>query len=165
MYKIKNYHKDIDVYFTCYENDLISDNIKNGIIWEPHLHEIFEKYINSNSVVIEAGAHIGTHTLKLALLSKKVYCFEPLTQSYELLKENIENNLIDNIILSNYGLSDKIEKSYFNWIMDNNKGYAGIFPMKRPDYIPELKKKIDVNLISIDSLNLDELHFIKKKLL
>jgi hypothetical protein len=40
------------------------------------MHNIFEKYISKDDVIIEGGCHIGTHTLKLAMLGKKVLAFE-----------------------------------------------------------------------------------------
>ena len=96
----KNFHKNKDIKFYTYSNCPISSRIKNNVFWEKHLHDIFEKFINEKSIVIEGGCHIGTHTLKMALICKHIYAFEPFPTSFELLNNNVKVNKLENVSLS-----------------------------------------------------------------
>jgi len=164
--EVKNYHNDESGFFNVFMHCCIAWELRNNRIWEPHLHEVFEKYITKDSVVLEAGCHIGSHSIKLSKLSKKLYCFEPLKQSNEVLMLNLNNNNCDNTILSNKGLSDEIGTSYFDWIPIGNLGGSGLVnnPMGNPGHPSWLSKedeKYNIDLTTIDSLNLDQLDFMK----
>jgi len=163
IYNVDNYHNNNEAYFKVLDNCCISNTIKNNQIWEPHLHKVFEKYVNSDSIVIECGCHIGTHTIKLAKLCKKIYGFEPMPNSNKILNINIQLNKIHNAVISNYGVSSESGKTSFLWISPGNPGASGLNnnPIGKPEYIDENKDNIEVLLTNIDSLNLDKLDFIK----
>jgi len=51
-------------------------------------------------VVVDAGANIGIFSLMAAALgAKKVYAFEPVKETYELLKQNVKLNELENVIV------------------------------------------------------------------
>jgi FkbM family methyltransferase len=163
---IENYHEDKTVKLNCFKNCLISVELFLNKTWEPHMHRIFEKYITKDSIVIEGGAYIGAHTLKLAYLSKYVYAFEPMPQSNNTLNSNIKLNNITNISVFGEGLSDKIGNTTFEWSEVNNPGCSGLAnnPIGKPNLrnlFENQENKINVSLITIDSLNLDKIDFIK----
>jgi FkbM family methyltransferase len=161
---VDNYHNNNAVKFYTYKNDYISNQLKRNILWEPNLHQIFDKYIHKDSIVVEGGCHIGTHSLKLSLLSNKLYCFEPMKQSYSLLKRNLSLNGCSNTFVYNNALSDVIGDSKFGWIYSNNLGASGLSnnPMGIPDnsLINEEDNYL-IKTITIDSLNLPNLNFMK----
>jgi len=161
-YKVENYHEDKPFYFAVYDNCIISDIIKRGEIWEEYMHRVFEKYITKDSIVLEGGCHIGTHTLKLASLCNHLYAFEPLPASNKLLDYNIKTNNINNVTLFCLGLSDKIGETQYSWISEGNPGSAGLDnnPMGKPQNTG-VNNIIKVTLTTIDTLNLDKLDFIK----
>jgi FkbM family methyltransferase len=161
IYKVDT--SDKPLYFHVLKNCVISNIIKSNVIWEPHLHIVFEKYINKNSIVIECGCHIGTHTVKLASLCDKIYGFEPMPETYEILTKNMLINNIDNAILYKLGVSNKPGVTKYSWISENNPGASGLEnnPMGKPTYINATSKNIDVNLTTIDLLSLNKLDFIK----
>lgn len=163
IFFVDNYHDNLPARFKVFDNCEISNVIKNNVVWEPHLHAIFEKYITKDSVVIEAGCHIGTHTIKLAKLCKTLYTFEPMPISYELLRTNIDLNDLHNVIMSANGLSNTISQTHFEWSSRGNIGGSGLAnnPMGKPNFVDEMKDKIIVNLINIDSLHMDKLDFMK----
>jgi FkbM family methyltransferase len=162
IYKVDNYHYNSDIYFYILNDCYISNIIKNNQIWEPHLHKVFEKYVNSSSIVIECGCHIGTHTIKLAKLCKKIYGFEPMPKTNYILNMNISLNKIDNAFISDLGVSCEPGKTNFLWTCPGNPGASGLNnnPMGKPEYA-NIQENIEVSLTTIDSLNLDKLDFIK----
>lgn len=162
IYKVDNYHNNSSASFYILNDCFISNVIKNNTIWEPHLHKVFEKYVNSNSVVIECGCHIGTHTIKLAKLCKKIYGFEPMPKTNYILNMNIYVNKIENAVISDLGVSSEPGKTNFLWTSVGNPGASGLNnnPMGKPKYA-NIKDNIEVELTTIDSLNLDKLDFMK----
>jgi FkbM family methyltransferase len=166
IFEVKKYNNDESAFFNLYMHCPISWNLRHGNVWEPHLHRVFEKYINKDSVVIEGGCHLGSHSVKLSKLSKKLYCFEPLKESYNLLKTNLRNNKCFNTIVSDSGLSDELGVDQFAWMPFGNLGGSGLSnnPMGVPGF-PGMEsteqEKYDITLTTIDFLNLDQLDFIK----
>jgi FkbM family methyltransferase len=164
-YVVDNYHYTRSIQFVTYPIDkcVISELVSKNQIWEPFIHRIFEKYIHKESIVLEGGCHIGTHTLKLALLGKQVLAFEPLSESNAILHENIKINNIDNVTIYSEGLSNKTDLVYFEWSAHGNPGASGLSnnPMSKPDWAPTLEQKNPINVITIDSLHLEKLDFIK----
>jgi len=64
-----------------------------------------------DKIVIDAGSNIGEFAIYCAKLgAKKVYAFEPVTETFKLLKKQIEiNNLKGKVIPINMALGDKNE--------------------------------------------------------
>ena len=44
--------------------------------WEKNVYMAYKELLNKDSIVIEVGAHVGTHTVEMSKLSKHVYTFE-----------------------------------------------------------------------------------------
>lgn len=95
------------------------DSISNIIVstqnywdnWEGGALGIIDKYLPDNAVILDIGANIGSHTLYWALErnAAKIYAFEPLLDTFEILKTNVElNNLEDRVQIYNAGLSDEL---------------------------------------------------------
>jgi FkbM family methyltransferase len=164
IYEIVKFNKEQTAKFKIYKNCYICKNsIRLNKIWEPELHEVFEKYITPESVVIEGGCHIGTHTIKLGMMAKKVYAFEPHPCSNNLLNININLNNLKNVTTFKKGLSDKVGITHFAWSPEHNPGGSGLAdnPQGIPHWSKPPKNKINVELTTIDFLNLDRLDFIK----
>jgi FkbM family methyltransferase len=73
---------------------------------------LMENQINSESVCVDVGANIGYYTLLLATKVKRVYSLEPDKKCFEILKKNVKENNLKNVILLNIAASDKKEKKY-----------------------------------------------------
>src|SRR5690242_14897511 len=65
---------------------------------EPNLE--FIKSLNVSGNYVDAGAHIGTHSIYFSLFcpSRMVYAFEPKRAYYEKLKRNLAENGIKNVL-------------------------------------------------------------------
>jgi len=117
-------------------------------------------------VVIDGGAHIGIHTIKLSRLADKVYAFEPLRPSYELLRENVKLNGCTNVRLSHRGLSSIRERKTWDWISDDNPGGSGLIDNGIGRHFnifwhPTDEEQYEVELMPIDEMNLSKVDFIK----
>lgn len=167
--QVRTYHNDESAFFHVFETDLISSYLQNAYIWEHELQRVFEKHITKDMVVLEGGCHIGSHSVKLSKLGKSVICFEPLIPSYDLLLKNLELNNCNNVTVYDKGLSDTPSQSEFGWINVHNVGGSGLIdnPMgipigfSTPESLSDSGYNFKVDLVTIDSLHLDQLDFIK----
>jgi len=137
--------------------DFVCDEIKKNKIWEEHIQQEFEKYVKQGDTVIDAGAYVGIHTLKLSKLvspSGLVYAFEPDPETFKILQHNIKLNNINNVKLFNVALGDKESNLEIKKTFDANKGAT---QWKYKDDFSNVVSKT----ITIDSLDLKKLNFIK----
>jgi FkbM family methyltransferase len=89
----------------------------NGKIWEDKSIELFyTKYFKKDAkVIIDIGAQVGLYTLYAKKLTEATfYAFEPYDIELNILKENIELNNLQNIIVSGLAISDKRELKTLN---------------------------------------------------
>ena len=168
----KNFHKNKDIKFYTYLNCPISSRIRNNVFWEKHLHDIFEKFINEKSIVIEGGCHIGAHTLKMALICEHIYAFEPFPASFDLLNSNVKINNLENVSIIKKGLSVReVEKlikkpkkskntSEFHKYLDIENELSNKIGLKTKILFNKEKKN---GSLTIKFKNLDQLEFIMKK--
>jgi FkbM family methyltransferase len=113
----------------------------------------YEKYetalllsqIDKDSVAVDAGANIGYYTMLLAQRAKKVYAVEPDEEIFGILKKNVKENKLKNVVLLNAAASDKKEKKYL--LKDeNNYGNSRLSD----------KKGVLTNCLRLDDILKDE---------
>ena len=120
---------------------------------------LFSQICKEGSIVIEAGANIGTHTLRLSQLvgkSGKVYAFEPQTIVFQTLCANMALNSVLNVETYQMALGDEngsIMIPNIDYETLNNFGGIELENIKRGKQVP--KVKLD------DTLKLNRLDFIK----
>lgn len=160
---VQNFDNGKEAKFYCFTPDCIGSVLMKGDIWEPHMHQVFGHFVNKDSVVIEGGCHVGTHTVKLGMMAKKVYAFEPLPLHYNLLKKNLKLNSLENVDIFCTGLSNNAGQTTFAFHSKNNTGSSGLSgnPMGNPTWSSPPKETTNVELVTIDSLKLNKLNFIK----
>lgn len=132
---------------------------KSDWMFDEHLKPFYDEFINKESIVIDAGANIGTHTLYLSKISKKVYAFEPQRILFYHLCANLFLNKCLNVYAKNQALYDKqtflqLNENEPNYFENNNSATIGLTHFKNIE-----KEKIEA--VTIDSLNLEKLDFIK----
>ncbi len=119
--------------------------------YEKYETALLLSHINKNSVCVDVGANIGYYTLLMAKRVKKVYAFEPDKKCFEILKKNVEENNLKNVVLINKAASDKEGEKFFE-ISKNNFGDNRI---KSPP-TPSLNKEGAINYIKINTCLLDD---------
>uniref|UniRef100_A0A6C0D0K1 Methyltransferase FkbM domain-containing protein n=1 Tax=viral metagenome TaxID=1070528 RepID=A0A6C0D0K1_9ZZZZ len=82
---------------------MASSSIGKNNEWEPHITKLI-KLINTHyktKSIIDVGANFGYHTLIFSQQCEWVYAFEPQSQNFELLQNNVKNNEIHNTTIYN----------------------------------------------------------------
>ena len=157
--------------FTCYNNDIVfSSSLRNGEIYE---EELIINYIipllknekEKELTILDIGGHIGTHTILYSkLLNCKVLTFEPQTKIYEILSKNIEDNQLTNCTIHNCAVGHtNIQTTMSNMLYDGYDCEIEYDTNKTLNYggIGLGKNGESVNMITIDSLKLDNCDYMK----
>ena len=132
--KVKNWYVLLLVYFGIYDKKFFILKLKNGLklklrtnstdiyaftnVWliEEYRKEGFA--IKSADNIIDVGAHIGLFTVYASQFCKngKIFSYEPVKENFELLKENISLNVLNNVYIFNNAVSDDtgLIKIYLN---------------------------------------------------
>lgn len=78
--------------------------------FEYHTLNLFVGFLKDGDVVIDVGANIGLFSLlgsRYVGQAGRIYAFEPTSATFEILKENIRINAIENIAPQKIPLADK----------------------------------------------------------
>lgn len=144
--------------FFYYKNDkYIGKSLSEYGEWSEGEVELIKKVVLNNENIIEIGSNIGTHTIPLAKhISNggQIFSFEPQSQNYHLLTENITHNKIKNATVSKIAISSKEGKAFMNTFDNekiNNYGDAKIFENK-------LENFEEVSVKTLDQLFFDKLN-------
>jgi len=150
-------------HFCLIENDLISNCINNYGYWEQHLYHFYSQFIKQDDIIIDGGANIGFHSIQFAKLANqgKVYCFEPQPLIFNVLSTNILINGATDIVKQfRLGLGDKEKNLKMSPLKEQifsenciNYGGRGLTESNEGEE--------EVQLTSIDNLNLSKLDLIK----
>jgi FkbM family methyltransferase len=107
------------------KKDAIKQYVVQNQIWEPHLVGLFPGYAKWGTTVIDAGAHIGVHTMALARLvgpRGRVYAFEPQRKVFRELVFNLRLNAIDNVVPLRYALGHTAGIAEMDPAVSGNEG-------------------------------------------
>ncbi len=134
--------------------------------WDIKALEIINKYLPDEAVILDIGANIGSHSVYWALErnAKKVYSFEPLEYTYEILKQNIQlNSLEERVKIFNFGLYNADTKASVNSYNQANIGNTsfspnntGHFELKTLDSL-KIPEKIDLMKIDVEGAEVEVL--------
>jgi len=123
--------------------------------WEIESRRFFEKNIQKGDVVLDIGACNGLYTLlfsKLVGPNGMVYAFEPDPTMFKVLSANIRINSLKNVVACRMAISDTDRTAKFYL---TSAGMSSLQPMKG------LRSIIDIDIVAIDSLNLDDVDWVK----
>jgi len=123
-------------------------------------YEMGHIMLKEDDIVIDAGANYGLFTVVAAKKAKngRIYAFEPIEKTREILLENISNR--ENVVIVPKAISDKVEKVKMDIAdYESNPGSAMIIETDSKEDIEE------VEAISIDyfvsSNKIERIDFIK----
>jgi FkbM family methyltransferase len=144
---------------------------KSGRYWDEDTLLQLKQYINPNRNILEIGGHCGTSSIVYSSFlnnNKKIFVYEPQNIMYEILVHNINQNNLQNKIIPNKlgvfcyegvgimnsidldGCGELVSKRYNEEShLDCNFGGIGLG-----------KDGENINLTTIDNMNLDDIGFI-----
>ena len=142
-----------------YIDEIDSLNLKATPIFEPEETNLCIKLINKGDICLDIGANIGYYTILFSDKvgeSGKVIAFEPDNTNYLILEKNCHKEINNNIVLLyKNALSDNNKKEFLYKSKDNH-GMHRLYPS-----VCCSEDKIEVSVISGDSLNIGSVDFIK----
>jgi FkbM family methyltransferase len=116
--------------------------------WEKNVYTAYKELLNKDSIVIEVGAHVGTHTVEMSKLSKHVYTFEIQRFLNQLLSYNLIHNECFNVtnfleIVGNNNSLLPIEEISYDIDRVFNTGVMTVQGLNKPWGYPILQTKLD----------------------
>jgi FkbM family methyltransferase len=158
------------IYYSLKNDERIGWSLQKGLVWDGDKIDKISKYIRKDSVVIDVGANIGTHTIpyvKHVGDNGMVYSFEPQRIIHDILVKNINvNNVSNNVRVfkealghteMSVSMSDKVSDGtskgkLLSYKSNDLVNYGGIELGNHGE---------EVNMKTLDSFNLDNVSFIK----
>lgn len=135
----------------------------SGELYENESIKTFYSFIDNkkNYNILDIGAQSGLYSLYAKYLPLSTfYSFEPFTDTYKLLNDNLVLNNITNVKTFNIGLANKTGNAILNTSISHNGLHTlGENPLRFNDI-----KKIEIQIDTIDNLFYDkniDIHFIK----
>ena len=117
-------------YVEARQQDLIKSYMRSGYVWEPHNVAAIEAHIVPDSVALDLGAHMGTHTLLMGRLvgaAGQVYAFEPQRKMFRELRRNIRLNGLEGTVTAlRYALGARNDVVEMNPSEAQNEGGVGV---------------------------------------
>jgi len=133
----------------------------NFLDYEKHEALMIERLVKNGDTVFDVGANMGYYSI---LLAKKysdvtVHCFEPIPTTFEICKQNINLNFLDNIVCNNFGLADKNGNFTF-YFYPEGSGNASAVNVSGRSKVEEISCKLKTLDDYIENLDL-RVDFIK----
>jgi len=115
-----------------------------------------------NPVYMDVGANIGNHLLPVAHLVKKAIAFEPNPLMLRKLEGNLKTNKIENILLFNFGDSNKNEDLPF-YSNPTNPGAGSFVEAEHSPDRPTTENILSVKIGDevVNNIELTRLDFVK----
>lgn len=122
--------------------------------YEEYETMLIQRMAQDYSVFVDVGANIGYYTLLMAQKCKRVYAIEPDKECFEILKKNVEENKLENVVLLNVAAGAKKEMK--NLVKDSeNLGNSHLGSEKGVSVNCERLDNILINEHKIDLIKID----------
>lgn len=150
---------DFLFYVPNYPVDFVQSCIvDNDKFFEEDILLELDQYINNNSVILDIGANIGNHSLYWSKKrnARKIYCFEPIRDTFTILKKNIALNHLENIVFPvNVGLSDEKAMAKVKRFTYSDVGGTSITKDDTGDIQLEYLDNVEIAESQIDFVKID----------
>ena len=137
------------------KQECIKSFLARGEIWEPLIADLIRKHTRKNSIALDIGAHIGTHTITMASSVGNggiVLSFEPQRKIHKELIMNCKLNNCLNVFPFYCALGEYHGVAYLSEEQPYNEGERYISSKHPVEPIP---------MLTLDELSLDNVSFIK----
>lgn len=130
--------------------------------YESNEMQMIKNLLEEQDTFFDIGAHLGWYSINLAKHYKnaKFYAFEPVPNTYSLLKRNISINRLENILSFNFGLSNeqRITKFFYSETGSAVASERDIFDVQTLDRVTCELKTLD-NFVETEKIR--KIDFIK----
>lgn len=135
-------------------HEFIKDVLASQQVWERKIVELIQKYVKPNTIVLDIGAHIGTHTMMMSRCVQNgiVIAFEPQAKLHRELIMNLRLNNCKNVIPVHSALGAQNGFAYLEPVRSDNEGYRCITSKRPTEQVP---------LTTLDSFQLTSVSCIK----
>ena len=149
------------------------DSFDIRMVKEVYIHKSYHQLeLNKGDIVVDIGAHIGTFSVMAGYEigeTGRVYAYEPVPTTFDVLKKNIHINSLQNTIQPyKFGISDKTGKKEFYIFKKGDKPlfHSSSFYREQSGVIDaELGEKIEVECITLKDIfelnDLDGINVLK----
>jgi FkbM family methyltransferase len=147
----------LDLTIAIFDQDALCSQFNSLDNYEPHLTPVLEKIIQPNFNIVDAGCHLGFHTVRFSKLAPKgmVYAFDINEEALDLLEHTIKTNNLTNVKVYHKGLSQESKKIRYkkNIHPDQNSLYES--------YSKTFTGEAEAELTTLDELNLGKVYLLK----
>lgn len=136
-------------------DDCIKRVLEFSQVWEPEIVDLIKKHVKPNTIAVDIGAHIGTHTIMMSKCVQEeglVIAFEPQAKIHRELVMNLKLNGCKNVVPVWSALGKEQGIAYLEPVRPKNEGYRSI-SSKRPTE--------QIFLTTLDSFELTSVSCIK----
>ena len=167
----RDYMSNLNLYNTKYGRfllnpaDMVSSYLIDGRFWEDELIQIFDKYLDKDSYVVEVGSYVGDHTVYLSKLCKQIYAYEGYRKTYYALLANLLLNDCDNVVPSNIIVGNgefirpmNLEDPHLPDLEQNNAGFRFVSEATSENQsikLDELMFPHKIDMLKIDAEGMD----------
>lgn len=153
-----------------YNNDqeMVRQISSNLFFEQEYVENVLKPYIESAEVVLDIGAHCGSHTIMYKKINPdcKVFSFEPQKKIYDLLEYNVVLNGLDGVVCMNVAVGDSLGFVELNdFSSDGDNAFAslnyGDGPAQNLAGVQIGAGGERVEIVPIDSLGIEACDFIK----
>ena len=135
-------------------------------IYEKNVIELMKAKLKNGSIFVDVGANIGYLAAQAASIVGEegaVYCFEPVPEYSEKIKEMIESSLVDNITIESVAVGDKLDNVRIMISGKNNIGWNTVIPELMDS--SDVERTLTVPMITLssyfESLGVNKIDMIK----
>ena len=145
-----------------WKDDLIIKSLRKYGEWAEEEINIITQFITRGSVIIDAGAFIGSHSRAFSHFigpEGVVHAFEPQNSVFLYLEKNARQSDIKNIFCHNFALGSSNNSALIGNISYNNRGATRIIP---ENYcLEDFNNPNSIDIKRLDDLDIGRIDFIK----
>jgi FkbM family methyltransferase len=172
MYMDKYLHRSDNIngiFYSLKNDERIGWSLQNDIVWDGAKINEISKYIKKDTMAIDIGANIGTHSIPYSKLVGKngiVCSYEPQSVIYNILNRNLQVNNVSNVRAFKCALGHTEMKVSMSNTVSDGKSKGKLLSYKSLDPINyggiELGNHGEnTEMRTLDSFNFDNVSFIK----
>ena len=167
----KNYLRNKTINYIKNDN-CIGASIKDNNYWESWMFKYIQENYVENTNIIDLGGNIGTTTLLMSEVlsdNSNIITFEPLYSDI-LLKNVLDNNLSNKVIIYPYGVGNEIKKLKIKPVnLTDNVNFGAMSLTENANFgamsllhnIEDKTDSVEINIVPLDYFNFENISLIK----